>query len=122
MCLKQYYRGDVPAWLVLAYREMHHVTSNPHIFSRISQLWNLWDEIPADWPLLPMVAPHASLVSSNDNDHQRRSGAVGDALEATDRIDLSRTCERTADQLINAFAGDGKADLIAQYALQPSGS
>jgi cytochrome P450 len=110
--------GDVPAWLVLAYREMHHVTSNPHIFSRISRLWNLWDEIPADWPLMPMVIPHASLVYSNDTDHQRRSGAVGDALEATDRIELSRTCERTADQLINAFAGDGKADLIAQYALQ----
>jgi cytochrome P450 len=110
--------GDVPAWLVLSYRELHHVTSNPHVFSRISRYWNLWDQVQPDWPLMPMVAPHASLVYAEDADHQRRSGAVGDALEATDRIELSRVCERTADQLINAFAGDGKADLIAQYALR----
>jgi cytochrome P450 len=110
--------GDVPAWLVLAYREMHHVTSNPHIFSRSSRFWNLWDQIPHDWPLMPLVAPQASLVYAEGTDRQRRSGAVGDVLEATSRIELSRVCERTADQLINAFAGDGKADLIAQYARQ----
>jgi cytochrome P450 len=110
--------GDVPAWLVLAYRETHHVTGNPHVFSRDSRLWNLWDEIPADWPLLPLMAPNASLLYVSDSEHLRRSGAVGDALDATDRIELSRTCERAADQLINAFAGDGKADLIADYAQQ----
>jgi cytochrome P450 len=110
--------GDVPAWLVLAYRELHHVTSNPHIFSRASRHWNLWDQIPSDWPLIPLVVPQASLVYSEGADHQRRQGAVSDALEATDRIEVSLLCEQTADQLINSFVGDGKADLIAQYAQQ----
>jgi cytochrome P450 len=110
--------GDVPAWLVLAYREVHHVTSNPQLFSRSSSLWNLWDQIPPDWPIAPLMTPAPSVIYAQGADRQRRSGAVSDAFEETDRIELSRTCERTADQLIDAFAGDGQADLIAQYAMQ----
>jgi cytochrome P450 len=110
--------GDVPAWLVLGYREIHHVTSNPQIFSRRSRVWNMWDEIPEDWPLRPIVAPIPSLSHAEGADRQRRAAAIGDALEATDHTEVSRVCERTADQLIDTFAGDGKADLIAQYALQ----
>jgi cytochrome P450 len=110
--------GDVPAWLVLSYREIHHVTSNPQVFSRLSRLWNQLGEVPADWPLRPIVEPIPSLSHAEGVDRQRRSAAIGDALEATDPTELSRVCERTADQLIDAFTGDGKADLIAQYALQ----
>jgi cytochrome P450 len=110
--------GDVPAWLVLAFREVHHVTSNPQIFRRSSRLWNLWDEIPADWPITPLMTPAPSVIYAEGAERQRRSGAVSDVFEATDRIELSRVCERTADQLIDAFSGDGKADLIAQYAMQ----
>src|SRR3954449_9059532 len=45
--------GDVPAWLVLGYREVHHVTSNPQIFGRDSRRWTAWNDIPADWALRP---------------------------------------------------------------------
>jgi cytochrome P450 len=110
--------GDVPAWLVLAYREIHHVTSNPQLFSRSSRLWNLWDQIPPDWPIAPLMTPAPSVIYAEGADRQRRSDAISDAFEATDRIELSRVCEQTADQLIDAFAGDGKADLIAQYAMR----
>lgn len=110
--------GDVPVWLVLAYREIHHVTSNPQIFSRLARHWNLWDEIPADWPLRPIVTPMPSVTHAEGAERQRRAAAIGDALEATDPTEVSRVCERTADQLIDEFAGDGKADLIAQYALR----
>jgi cytochrome P450 len=110
--------GDVPAWLVLAYREVHHVTSNPQIFSRLGRLWNLWDEVPPDWPLRPIVAPIPSLSHAEGTNRQRRSTAIGDALEGTDPMEVSRVSERTADLLIDAFAGDGKADLVDQYALR----
>jgi cytochrome P450 len=110
--------GDVPVWLVLAYREVHHVTSNPQIFSRLARHWNLWDEIPADWPLRPIVTPMPSVTHAEGTERQRRAAAIGDALEATDPTEVARVCERTADQLIDEFAGDGKADLIAQYALK----
>src|SRR5215469_13143537 len=110
--------GDVPAWLVLAFREVHHVTSNPRLFRRSSRLWNLWDQIPADWPIAPLMTPAPSVIYAEGADRQRRSGAVSDVFEATDRIELARVCERTADQLIDEFSGDGNADLIAQYALR----
>ncbi|HXT88724.1 MAG TPA: cytochrome P450 [Trebonia sp.] len=110
--------GDVPAWLVLAYREIHHVTSNPQIFARRSQGWNLWDEIPADWPLRPIVAYMPSHIHAEGAERQRRAAAIGDALEATDPTEVARVSEKTADQLIDEFAGDGKADLIAQYAVK----
>jgi cytochrome P450 len=108
--------GDVPAWLVLGYREVHHVAGNPRVFSRSSRHWNLWEEVPADWPLMPILAYTPSILHAEGADHQRRSAAVGDCLEATEPMELSRACERTADQLVDEFAGDGKADLIAQYA------
>ncbi|HEX4831184.1 MAG TPA: cytochrome P450 [Trebonia sp.] len=110
--------GDVPAWLVLAYREVHHVTSNPQVFSRNSRHWNLWDEVAPDWPLMPIVAWAPSVLHAEGAEHQRRAGAISDALESTNATELGRICQRTADQLIDAFAGDGKADLILQYAQQ----
>jgi cytochrome P450 len=109
--------GDVPAWLVLGYRELHHVTSNPQIFSRLSRHWNLWDELPADWPMMPIVTPMPSLIYAEGTERQRRSAAISDALEGTDPTEVSRVTERIADQLIDQFAGDGKADLITQYVL-----
>jgi cytochrome P450 len=59
-----------------------------------------------------------SVTHAEGSERQRRAAAIGDALEATDSTEVSRVCERTADQLIDEFAGDGKADLIEQYALR----
>jgi cytochrome P450 len=108
--------GDVPAWFVLGYREVHHVTSNPQVFGRDSRRWNLRDQIPEDWPLAPFVAWAPSVLHCEGAEHRRRAGAISDALDAIDRSELARICERTADSLIDAFADDGEADLIRQYA------
>jgi cytochrome P450 len=110
--------GNVPAWLVVSYREVHQVTSNPQLFGRDSRRWNLRDQIPADWPLLPFVAWDRTAVYAEGAEHQRRAGGIGDALDSVDHAELARICQRTADQLIDTFIGDGKADLIAQYARQ----
>lgn len=110
--------GDVPAWFVLAYREIHLVTSNPQLFGRDSRRWNEWDRIPPDWPLLPYVGWVPSVLFAEGEEHQRRAGALGDALDAVDRTQLIGISEQAADQLIDRFAGDGAADLIAQYAQQ----
>ncbi|HEY1700648.1 MAG TPA: cytochrome P450 [Trebonia sp.] len=108
--------GDVPAWFVLAYREVLHVTGNPQLFGRDSRRWNLRDQVPADWALAPFVAWAPSVLHAEGSEHQRRAGAIGDALDEIDRTELARLCERTADQLIDEFAGDGRADLVRQYA------
>lgn len=108
--------GDIPAWLVLGYREAHQVSSSPLLFGRDCRRWNMWDAVPGDWPLLPFVGWAPSVMFTEGSEHQRRAGAIGDALDAIGRTDLSAICERVADQLIDTFAGEGKADLIAEYA------
>ncbi|WP_344259828.1 cytochrome P450, partial [Streptomyces sodiiphilus] len=109
--------GDVPAWLVLGYRELHHVTSDPVLFSRDSELWNQWDRIPPDWPLLPMIGrKQPSILYTVGEAHVRRAAMISSALEGADQIELRRHAERFADGLIDAFCGQGEADLIAQYA------
>jgi cytochrome P450 len=110
--------GDMPAWFVLGYREVHHITANPQWFGRDCRRWNIYDRLPADWPLMPYVGWTPSVMYAEGGEHQRRAGAIGDALDAVNRIDLIATCEQVADRLIDAFAGDGRADLITQYAYQ----
>ncbi|WP_240979670.1 cytochrome P450 [Streptomyces sp. HNM0574] len=108
--------GDVPGWLVLGYRELHNITNNPALYSRDSALWNMWPEIPADWPLLPMVGKQPSILYTVGERHQRRSALVSDALDSVDPFELRDHAERFADVLIDRFCGRGDADLIGEYA------
>nr|WP_245380753.1 cytochrome P450 [Kibdelosporangium banguiense] len=108
--------GDMPAWLVLGYRELHEVTSNPQLYARDSRRWNAWDRVPADSPLLPIVGFQPSAMFTEGAEHRRRAGAISDVLAAVDQFELRRHCERLADKLIDTFAGSGEADLVNQYA------
>lgn len=108
--------GEVHGWLVLGYRELHQITSNPALYSRDSGLWNLWDTIPADWPLMPMVGKQPSILYTVGERHERRSALVGDALAAVDPFELRDHAERFADRLIDQLCGRGEADLVGEYA------
>ncbi|MGW1626151.1 cytochrome P450 [Streptomyces sp. NPDC002172] len=110
--------GDVPAWLVVGYRELHQVTGDPVLFSRDSDLWNQWDMIPEDWPLLPMIGrKQPSILYTVGERHRERAGMISDALEAVDPFDLRGHAERFADELIDGLCTSGEADLIGQYAM-----
>ncbi|MEV6112853.1 cytochrome P450 [Streptomyces sp. NPDC052109] len=110
--------GGVPAWLVLGYRELHQVTGDPVLFSRDSDLWNQWENIPADWPLLPMIGRRQpSILYTVGDRHRQRAAMISDALEAVDPFELRRHAERFADELIDALCTVGEADLVAQYAM-----
>jgi cytochrome P450 len=108
--------GDVPAWLVVGYREVYYVASNPQLFARNTQRWNGWGATPENWSLLPYVGYQPSLMFTEDAEHQRRAGAVSDALDAVDRLELKSLGEQTADDLVDAFSGHGGADLMADFA------
>jgi cytochrome P450 len=110
--------GDIPAWFVLGYREVHLVTSSSQLFARDVRRWNQWDRVPDDWPLMPFVGWTPSVMFAEGAEHQRRAGAIGDALDAINRTELMLVCEQVADRLIDGFAGNGEADLVAGYALQ----
>ncbi|MEW1777390.1 cytochrome P450 [Streptomyces sp. NPDC086777] len=110
--------GDVPAWLVVGYRELHQVTGDPVLFSRDSELWNQWDMIPDDWPLLPMIGrKQPSILYTVGERHRERAGMISDALEAVNPFELRGHAERFADELIDALCTSGEADLIGQYAM-----
>ncbi|MGW6141372.1 cytochrome P450 [Streptomyces sp. NPDC055140] len=108
--------ADIPAWLVLGYPEVTYVTSHDELFARDSRRWNQWEHIPADWPLMPFVGYQPSVLFTEGAEHQRRAGVITEALEAVDQFELARDCERIADQLIDAFAGSGRAELMAAFA------
>ncbi|MFC9927710.1 cytochrome P450 [Streptomyces sp. NPDC127190] len=110
--------GGIPAWLVLGYRELHQVTGDPVLFSRDSELWNQWENIPADWPLLPMIGRRQpSILYTVGERHRQRAAMISSALEAVDPFELRRHAERFADELIDALCTAGEADLVGQYAM-----
>jgi cytochrome P450 len=110
--------GDLPAWLVLGYREIVYVTSRSDLFGRDSRRWNRWSQVPANWPVRPVIEYMPSVYYAEGADHSRRAVAVHDVLADVDQFKLRDECERIADRLIDSFAGAGEADLIAQYATQ----
>ncbi len=108
--------GDVPAWLVLGYRELHQVTGDPVLFSRDSELWNQWDRIPDDWPLLPMIGRRQnSILYTVGERHSVRAMMISNALEGVDPFSLKRYAEEFADELIDRFCTKGAVDIIAEY-------
>lgn len=109
--------GDIPAWLVLGYRELHQVTGDPVLFSRDSDLWNQWDRIPDDWPLLPMIGRRQpSILYTVGERHSVRAMMISNALEGVDPFSLKRYAEEFADELIDRFCTKGSVDIIAEYA------
>ncbi|WP_223832857.1 MULTISPECIES: cytochrome P450 [Streptomyces] len=110
--------GDIPAWLVLGYRELHQVTADPVLYSRDSELWNQWPNIPADWPLLPMIGhKQPSILYTVGERHTRRAAMIAHALEAVDPFELKAHAEQFADELIDRFCGKGTTDIVAEYAM-----
>ncbi|MFF1448473.1 cytochrome P450 [Streptomyces sp. NPDC058274] len=109
--------GDVPAWLVLGYRELHQVTGDPVLFSRDSGLWNQWHRIPGDWPLLPMIGRRQpSVLHTVGARHRERAAMIGNALGATDPHELRAQAEKFADELIDAICAKGETDIVTEYA------
>ncbi|MFJ8545371.1 cytochrome P450 [Streptomyces sp. NPDC093586] len=110
--------GDAPAWLVLGYRELHQITGDPVLFSRDSDLWNQWENIPDDWPLLPMIGrKQPSILYTVGERHRQRAAMLVNALEAVDASELRGYAEKFADELIDGICAKGSADLIGEFAM-----
>ncbi|MDT0331981.1 cytochrome P450 [Nocardiopsis lambiniae] len=107
--------GDVPAWLVIGYRELHRVLGDSDTFARDPRRWNSWEKVPPDWPLLPVLAPLPNLLSAEGEDHRRRTRAVNEAINGADPHELRTLISRIADRLIDGFCGAGEVDLRSRY-------
>jgi cytochrome P450 len=111
--------GDIPAWLVVGYREVLQITADPALFSRDPDIWNQWDSIPDDWPLLPMF-PHRQqcILNTVGERHRERAAMVSDALEVMEPFTIKQYAERYADELIDAFCTQGSTDIVGEYAMR----
>ncbi|SOD58917.1 Cytochrome P450 [Streptomyces zhaozhouensis] len=112
--------GDVPAWLVLGYNEILQVTRNPRRFRRDGRAWSPWQrgEIGTDSPIAPVLRWGPDCTHQDGGTHQRLRGAVNESLERFDRRGLRRYVQLYGHQLIDRFAAEGRAEILAQYAQQ----
>jgi len=108
--------GDIPAWLVLGYREANFVASRGDLYDRDSSRWNAWDLVPADWPMRPAVGKSDSVAWAQGAEHDRRSDAVHEVLAAVEPFELRSRCERIADEIIDSFAAHGEVELMYSFA------
>ncbi len=110
--------GDVPAWLVLGYRDNRRVLDTPRQFTRDARIWRDWREgrVADTSPIMPMVGWRPDCVSQDGEPHRRLRGAVTDGLLAASGRGVRRHATYFANKQIDAFADAGRADLVADYA------
>ncbi|MFE4652312.1 cytochrome P450 [Streptomyces sp. NPDC056707] len=110
--------GDIQAWLVLGYRENRRVLDNPRQFSRDSRIWRDWKEgrVEATSPLIQMLGWRPDCVSQDGEPHRRLRGAVTDNLQSIAGRGIRRHVTHFANKQIDAFADEGSADLVGDYA------
>ncbi|MCX5400356.1 cytochrome P450 [Streptomyces sp. NBC_00102] len=108
----------IDAWLVLGHRELLRLTRDEGDFSHDPRHWSLLREgrVPADSPILPMVGWRPALLFADGQQHRRMRAAVSDALAKINGHELRRSVRTAAEGLIASFAGQGRADLVADYA------
>lgn len=111
-------QGDLRAWLVLGHRENLEMLRTPSVFSRDSRHWRDMAEgrVPAEHPLAPITTWQPLCVFVDGEEHKRLRGAVTDSLGRFESRGIRRHITRFSHQLIDEFAGAGKADLVREFA------
>ncbi|WP_217134292.1 cytochrome P450 [Streptomyces sp. AC558_RSS880] len=110
--------GEVPAWLVLGYRDARRVLDNPRQFTRDARIWRdrIDGRVDENSPLIPMLGWRPDCVSQDGEPHRRLRAAVTDALQAAAGRGIRRHATHYANKQIDAFADTGRADLVHDYA------
>ncbi|OKK04177.1 cytochrome P450 [Streptomyces sp. CB02400] len=110
--------GEVPAWLVIGYRDARRVLDNPRQFTRDARVWRDRTDgrVDENSPLIPMLGWRPDCVSQDGEPHRRLRAAVTDALQAAAGRGIRRHATHYANKQIDAFAHTGRADLVHDYA------
>jgi len=105
----------VPGMLVTGYEAALEVLRDPGRFPRDARRWQ--EGIPADCPILPIMAYRPTCNLTDDPLRSRLRDAVTDSLDRVDQNVLRDFVERSADELIGRIGPKGEADLLADYAV-----
>lgn len=109
----------VYGYLAVTYRAALYLLQNtPARFGKDPQRWEALrrGQIPAGSPALMMMQPRDNALWKDGAEHARLRHAITSSLFRVDTHALAAAVRRIAEELISAFAADGQADLVAQYA------
>ncbi|WP_169950138.1 cytochrome P450 [Microbispora sp. H11081] len=116
----------VPVWFASGYDEVLHVMQNHgDVWSKRVDNWRAYAEgrVPADWPLLSLMAADNSGFHDGDR-HRRLRGVWDEGLRpfqttgSGQALRLERAMLRFCDDLIGVITEDGPSgqmDLVVQY-------
>ncbi|WP_019070757.1 cytochrome P450 [Streptomyces hokutonensis] len=94
------------------------VRNNPDLFAKDPAHWRALQlgQVPANSPALMMMGPRDNALWKDGAEHLRLRHAITSALDRVDTFALGDSVAQIADQLLDAIAAAGHADLMAQYA------
>ncbi|MFI1408915.1 cytochrome P450 [Streptomyces sp. NPDC020707] len=109
----------VYGYLAVTYRAVVYLLrNNPHRFAKDPKHWDALNhgQIPPDNPARAMMQPRDNALWKDGPEHARLRSAITESLARVDTHALAASVTQIADQLIDAFASAGQADLVTQYA------
>ncbi|MET8779027.1 cytochrome P450 [Nocardia sp. NPDC004654] len=104
----------VPATLVIGYYTALRILHDTEHFPVNPRTWQ--EAIPPDCPVRPMMEYRSNALRSDGPEHQRYRAPTVAALKAVDRYALHGVVAEIGARLVAAFSGQGRADLITDYA------
>lgn len=104
----------IPATLVIGYHTAIRIYNDPDHFPADARSWE--KTVPADHPLMPMMAWRPNVMRSTGSEHARYRQAITAALDGVDLFSMHQDVEAVAAPLIDAFCMNGEAEVIGQYA------
>jgi cytochrome P450 len=105
----------VPGMLVTDYDVALEILRDQKRFPRDARRWQ--QGIPADCPILPIMAYRPTCNLTDDPLRSRLRDAVTDTLDRVDLNVLRGFVERCADRIIGRIGPRGEADLRTEYSL-----
>lgn len=105
---------EVPATLVIGYREALAVLHDPERFPADPSRWE--QTARRDSEVYPVLASRQNALRSAGPAHARFRGAIVGSLAGVDLYSVERAVDRAAEELIHRFCQRGTAELRAEYA------
>jgi cytochrome P450 len=107
------------AWLVMGHEELTHVVRQERIFAKSSLHWRDYEEgrVKPDSPLGPFMFPRPNAWMADGDEHRRVRAPLDDAVNSLRLRQVNRQVNEVCAALIAGFAGNGRADLLSEYAL-----
>ncbi|MFJ9697820.1 cytochrome P450 [Kitasatospora sp. NPDC101183] len=110
----------VDATLITDYGTALQMLQDPSSFRKDARRWRALKEgrVPADSPVLPLLAYRPNCLFSDGVEHLRLRQAVTDSLAKIDSRRVAQRTQQISDYLIAQFSSRGSADLIGEYTKQ----